>query len=112
MKKIFEDFLDDIQSDELTSKSDDLTAHSRLLFEDGVELYFSMNEDKVKREDSKAFREISAKIERVLERHRHIIHDAGSLNGLFVNGERMSDACLLPGDEIGLGNTLLRYEVI
>ncbi|MBR5910344.1 MAG: DUF3662 domain-containing protein [Schwartzia sp.] len=46
------------------------------------------------------------------ERHRHIIHDAGSLNGLFVNGERMSDACLLPGDEIGLGNTLLRYEVI
>ena len=46
------------------------------------------------------------------ERHRHIIHDAGSLNGLFVDGERMSDACLLPGDEIGLGNTLLRYEVI
>lgn len=46
------------------------------------------------------------------ERHRHMIHDAGSLNGLFVNGERMSDACLLPGDEIGIGNTLLRYEVI
>ncbi len=45
-------------------------------------------------------------------RHRHIIHDAGSLNGLFINGERMSDACLLPGDEIGLGNTLLRYEVL
>lgn len=46
------------------------------------------------------------------ERHRHIIHDVGSLNGLFINGERMSDACLLPGDEIGLGNTLLRYEVL
>ena len=72
MKKIFEDFLDDIQSDELTSKSDDLTAHSRLLFEDGVELYFSMDENKVKREDSKVFREISSRIERVLERHRHI----------------------------------------
>ncbi|MBQ8698692.1 MAG: DUF3662 domain-containing protein [Schwartzia sp.] len=46
------------------------------------------------------------------ERHRHVIRDAGSLNGLFVNGARMSDACLLPGDEIGLGNTLLRYEII
>ncbi len=46
------------------------------------------------------------------ERHRHIIRDAGSLNGLFINGEKMSDACLLPGDEIGLGNTLLRYEVL
>ena len=46
------------------------------------------------------------------ERHRHVIRDAGSLNGLFVNGTRASDACLLPGDEIGLGNTLLRYEII
>lgn len=46
------------------------------------------------------------------ERHRHVIRDAGSLNGLFVNGKRMPDACLLPGDEIGLGNTLLRYEII
>lgn len=46
------------------------------------------------------------------ERHRHIIRDAGSLNGLFINGEKMPDACLLPGDEIGLGNTLLRYEVL
>ncbi len=46
------------------------------------------------------------------ERHRHVIRDAGSLNGLFVNGTLTSDACLLPGDEIGLGNTLLRYEII
>lgn len=46
------------------------------------------------------------------ERHRHVIRDAGSLNGLFINGEKMTDACLLPGDEIGLGNTLLRYEVL
>ncbi|MCR5030723.1 MAG: DUF3662 domain-containing protein [Selenomonadaceae bacterium] len=46
------------------------------------------------------------------ERHRHVIRDAGSLNGLFVNGVKMSDACLLPGDEIGIGNTLLRYEVL
>ena len=46
------------------------------------------------------------------ERHRHVIRDAGSLNGLFINGEKMSDACLVPGDEIGLGNTLLRYEIL
>lgn len=46
------------------------------------------------------------------ERHRHVIRDAGSLNGLFVNGTRTSDACLAPGDEIGLGNTLLRYEIL
>jgi hypothetical protein len=46
------------------------------------------------------------------ERHRHVIRDAGSLNGLFVNGTRTSDACLLHGDEIGLGSTLLRYEII
>ncbi len=46
------------------------------------------------------------------ERHRHVIRDAGSLNGLFINGERMSEACLLAGDEIGIGSTLLRYEVL
>jgi hypothetical protein len=73
MSKLFEDFLDDIQSDELTSKSDDLTAHSRELFEDGVALHFSLDDDKVKREDSKVFRQIAARIERIMERHRHII---------------------------------------
>lgn len=46
------------------------------------------------------------------ERHRHVVRDAGSLNGLFVNGTRTSEACLAPGDEIGLGNTLLRYEIL
>lgn len=46
------------------------------------------------------------------ERHRHVIRDADSLNGLFINGERKKEACLLPGDEIGLGSTLLRYEVL
>ena len=73
MSKLFEDFLDDIQSDELTSKSDDLTAHNRELFEDGVALHFSLDDDKVKREDSKVFRQIAARIERIMERHRHII---------------------------------------
>ncbi len=46
------------------------------------------------------------------ERHRHFVRDAGSLNGLFVNGEKTAEACLLSGDEIGMGNTLLRYEVL
>lgn len=73
MKRIFEDFLDDIQSNELTVSQDDLTAHQRELFEDGVALHFSLEEDKVKREDSKVFRQIAARIERIMERHRHII---------------------------------------
>ena len=46
------------------------------------------------------------------ERHRHVLHDAGSLNGTFLNGKRIEAACLKSGDEIRVGNTLLLYEVI
>ena len=46
------------------------------------------------------------------ERHRHVLHDAGSLNGTFLNGEKIEEACLFSGDEIQVGSTLLRYEVI
>ena len=46
------------------------------------------------------------------ERHRHVLHDAGSLNGTFVNGGRVEEACLCAGDEIQVGNTVLLYEVI
>ena len=46
------------------------------------------------------------------ERHRHVLHDAGSLNGTFLNGKRIEAACLKSGDEIRAGNTLLLYEVI
>lgn len=46
------------------------------------------------------------------EDHRHILHDAQSTNGTFVNGERIDACCLQAGDEIQAGSTVLVYEVI
>ena len=46
------------------------------------------------------------------ERHRHVVHDAESTNGTFVNGKPVQAACLAPGDDIQVGSTVLRYEVI
>lgn len=46
------------------------------------------------------------------ERHRHILHDAQSTNGTFLNGKRIDAACLHPGDEIQIGESVLVYEVI
>ena len=46
------------------------------------------------------------------ERHRHVIHDAGSLNGTYLNDEKVETACLCHGDKIKMGNTVLLYEVI
>lgn len=46
------------------------------------------------------------------ERHRHVLRDAGSLNGTLLNGEKAETACLRSGDEIQTGNTVLLYEVI
>jgi len=46
------------------------------------------------------------------ERHRHVVHDAESTNGTFVNGKLVPSAVLAPGDEIQVGSTVLRYEVI
>ncbi len=40
----------------------------------------------------------------------YILRDVGSLNGCFVNGERTNEAKLKTGDELTLGNTLLRFE--
>ncbi len=40
----------------------------------------------------------------------YIIRDVGSLNGSFVNGQRIEESPLTSGDEISLGNTLLRFE--
>lgn len=45
------------------------------------------------------------------ERHRHILYDAQSTNGTFLNGTQVTRACLSPGDEIQVGNTILLYEV-
>ena len=46
------------------------------------------------------------------ERHRHIIYDAGSLNGTFVNKKPISSCELKDGDKILIGNTPLTYKVL
>ena len=46
------------------------------------------------------------------EEHRHILHDAQSTNGTFVNGKRVDTHCLQAGDKIKAGSTVLVYEVI
>ena len=47
------------------------------------------------------------------EQHRHFLYDAESLNGTFVNGQRVVAPQLLrSGDEIQIGETVLVYEVI
>lgn len=47
------------------------------------------------------------------ERHRHVLYDAESLNGTFVNGQRVVSPQLLhPGDEITIGESILLYEVL
>ncbi len=47
------------------------------------------------------------------ERHRHILYDAESTNGTYINGKSVVLPQLLrPGDEIGIGETVLLYEVI
>ena len=46
------------------------------------------------------------------ERHRHVLHDAQSKNGTFVNGKAVPQICLCDGDSICIGNTMLRYEVL
>jgi pSer/pThr/pTyr-binding forkhead associated (FHA) protein len=38
------------------------------------------------------------------------LHDEGSSNGTFVNGSRIADAPLRPGDEIRMGDTHFRVE--
>lgn len=45
------------------------------------------------------------------ENHRHVIYDAESLNGTYVNGERIDYQRLCAGDEIILGQTKLIYEL-
>ncbi len=47
----------------------------------------------------------------IYEDNSHILHDANSLNGLYVNGQRVSRKVLRSGDEIKLGNTVIVYEV-
>ena len=46
------------------------------------------------------------------EQHRHVLYDAESRNGSFVNGVRITSQRLRDGDEIRLGTTALRYGVL
>lgn len=46
------------------------------------------------------------------ERHRHVLQDEKSTNGTLLNGEPVLEAYLRHGDEIQIGNSVLRYEVI
>ena len=41
------------------------------------------------------------------EDHRILLRDVGSANGTFVNGVRVAEASIQPGDQIRVGNTLL-----
>lgn len=45
------------------------------------------------------------------EDNRHILYDAKSLNGTFVNGHRIMRQVLEPDDLVRIGHTVLRYEV-
>ena len=46
------------------------------------------------------------------ERHRHVLYDAGSLNGTHVNKKPISRCELKDGDKILLGNTTITYKVL
>lgn len=46
------------------------------------------------------------------ERHRHVLYDAGSLNGTTVNDKPISRHELCDGDKILIGSTTLTYKVL
>lgn len=46
------------------------------------------------------------------ERHRHVLRDAGSLNGTFVNKKQIDRYVLNDGDKILIGSTTLIYKVL
>lgn len=46
------------------------------------------------------------------KKYRHILYDASSLNGTFVNGKKISTVCLKDGDVIDMGQTQMVYEVL
>ncbi|VBB07941.1 Hypothetical protein LUCI_3206 [Lucifera butyrica] len=47
----------------------------------------------------------------VFEDGEHVLYDAKSLNGTYVNGHRIVRRRLQPGDRIKVGNTTILYEV-
>jgi adenylate cyclase len=56
---------------------------------------------------------IASKEHCILERQGHgmVLRDLGSMNGTYINGQRMSGSQLLHhGDEIRMGNTVVRFD--
>jgi hypothetical protein len=47
----------------------------------------------------------------ICEEYQHIIYDANSLNGMYVNGKQINKCMLNNGDKIKLGSTVILYEV-
>lgn len=47
----------------------------------------------------------------IFEGDSHVLHDAKSLNGTYVNGHRVTRKQLHNGDHIKVGNTVIAYEV-
>jgi hypothetical protein len=47
-----------------------------------------------------------------LDEGQHVLHDAKSLNGTYVNAQRITRKLLCPGDRVKIGHTILVYEVI
>lgn len=45
------------------------------------------------------------------ENGAHIVYDGKSLNGTFVNGEKITKHTLKTGDQIKVGNIIITYEV-
>lgn len=46
------------------------------------------------------------------EQHRHVLYDAQSTNGTYVNDKRIESCYLKTGDKINIGASVLVYEVI
>ena len=46
------------------------------------------------------------------EQHRHVLYDAQSTNGTYVNDKRIESCYLKSGDRINIGASVLVYEVI
>lgn len=47
----------------------------------------------------------------LFEQYRHVVYDADSLNGTYVNGYKIDSCRLNHGDKIKIGNCVISYEV-
>jgi pSer/pThr/pTyr-binding forkhead associated (FHA) protein len=84
-----------------------------------VDAYLEFGEDKIYigRQDKNEFILTDVNASRLhawiaYERHRHVLYDARSTNGTFVNDKLIDRVQLCHGDRVRVGSTLLKYEVI